>query len=255
MLEKPIYIRFRGRIQGPFSVDELRRRAERGRFNRHYQISTDKVEWSHATDYPELFPPLPKPMAFPQPVTVELAPDVSPAIEVASVVEQSIAQKEELDAKSSWYYAINSLETGPVTFSHLQDIASGGNLPVNALVWTEGMAEWVEAYRIPGVFRGPETAGSLSSIAASTEPLKTCGMAVASFVFGMLGTCVLFFLGSILAVIFGHVALRQIDTSRNRLTGRGMAIAGLILGYIVFIAIIAIGIIAAILYLILPSSL
>ncbi len=46
----------------------------------------------------------------------------------------------------------------------------------------------------------------------------------------VLGILWLWWIGSILAVVLGHVALHQIQASRE--TGRGMAIAGLVLGYI-----------------------
>ncbi|MCP9952225.1 DUF4190 domain-containing protein [Actinomadura madurae] len=55
-------------------------------------------------------------------------------------------------------------------------------------------------------------------------------MATASLVCGLIG----FFacgLTSILAVIFGHISLNQIK--RTREGGHGMAVAGLVLGYIV----------------------
>jgi hypothetical protein len=53
------------------------------------------------------------------------------------------------------------------------------------------------------------------------------GLAIASMVVGIVW---IYWVGSILAVIFGHVALRQ--TARDGSRGRGMAIAGLVLGYI-----------------------
>jgi uncharacterized membrane protein len=56
----------------------------------------------------------------------------------------------------------------------------------------------------------------------------TNGLAVASFVAGLLW---LAWFGSIVAVILGHVALRQIKQSGGRETGNGLAIAGLVLGY------------------------
>jgi MFS-type transporter involved in bile tolerance (Atg22 family) len=46
----------------------------------------------------------------------------------------------------------------------------------------------------------------------------------------VLGIVWAYWIGSILAVIFGHVALRRI--AREGKAGRGMAIAGLVLGYI-----------------------
>lgn len=58
---------------------------------------------------------------------------------------------------------------------------------------------------------------------------KTNGLAVASLVLGILWICSI---GSILAVIFGYMALKQIDQSQGREAGRGMAIAGIVLGWI-----------------------
>jgi hypothetical protein len=56
---------------------------------------------------------------------------------------------------------------------------------------------------------------------------STNGFAVASLVLGILW---LGWLGSVLAVAFGHVALRQIGGEPDK--GRSLAIAGLILGYV-----------------------
>jgi hypothetical protein len=54
-------------------------------------------------------------------------------------------------------------------------------------------------------------------------------MAIASLILGIL--FVLFPL-SIPAVVFGHIALSQIKRSAGRLGGAGLAIAGLVLGYL-----------------------
>ncbi|MBH99588.1 MAG: hypothetical protein CL467_03195 [Acidimicrobiaceae bacterium] len=57
---------------------------------------------------------------------------------------------------------------------------------------------------------------------------KTSGLGIASLV---LGITWIFWLGSLLAVIFGHVALSQIQKDSS-ISGRGMAIAGVTLGWI-----------------------
>lgn len=68
------------------------------------------------------------------------------------------------------------------------------------------------------------------------------GLAIASMVLGIVW---IYWIGSVLAIIFGHVALRQIRNSNGWKTGRGMAIAGVTLGYvglaflIVFIILVA----------------
>lgn len=59
------------------------------------------------------------------------------------------------------------------------------------------------------------------------------GMAIASLVLGIVGVVLTWFLivPSILAVIFGHIGLAK--ANRGEGGGKGMAIAGLVLGYIV----------------------
>jgi hypothetical protein len=58
---------------------------------------------------------------------------------------------------------------------------------------------------------------------------KTNGMAIASLVLGILW---IYWIGSILALIFGYVAKGQIDRAGGREGGRGLAIAGIVLGWV-----------------------
>ena len=57
------------------------------------------------------------------------------------------------------------------------------------------------------------------------------GFAVASFVTGIAVLCT-GIVGGILAVIFGNLALARIDESNGTQRGRGLAIAGIVLGWI-----------------------
>jgi hypothetical protein len=61
---------------------------------------------------------------------------------------------------------------------------------------------------------------------------KTAGVAVASLVCGILGLICFGPLGAIPAVICGHIARSRIRESAGALGGEGMALAGLILGYV-----------------------
>ncbi len=71
--------------------------------------------------------------------------------------------------------------------------------------------------------------------AAASGPLvfvgparRTNGLAIASLVTGLLW---MWWIGSVVAVVLGHAALRQIAASGGRQTGRGLAVAGLVIGY------------------------
>lgn len=54
-------------------------------------------------------------------------------------------------------------------------------------------------------------------------------MAIASMVLGILW---LYWIGSILALIFGYRARKEIDRESGKLEGRGMATAGIVLGWV-----------------------
>ena len=69
------------------------------------------------------------------------------------------------------------------------------------------------------------TAGGPPAVPPS-QPRKTNALAIASFVLSLM--C-----GSILSVVLGHVALSQIRKTNEG--GRGLAIAGLVIGYITLV--------------------
>jgi hypothetical protein len=92
--------------------------------------------------------------------------------------------------------------------------------------------------RYPGYYAGP-------------MPPSTNGLAIASLICSIASFVVLPFVGGVLGVVLGHVALSQINQSEGREEGRGMAIAGLIIGYanlalsLIVIVLIIVAIIAA----------
>lgn len=181
-------------------------------------------------------------------------------------------------ADPPWYHAKNGQERGPVPFSQLQLLAATGNLLADDLVWSDGMIEWVAASQVPGLFAasaqsfsiinaGPPNAlkGSTPSAVgiSPTEVQRVTPMSVACLVlsliavnilyllpislakraYSLVGVSVFLFFAAVLAVVFGHVAMRQIKQSAGALSGGGMSIAGLILGYFVIIAVTVVSIV------------
>src|SRR3954464_14759079 len=63
-------------------------------------------------------------------------------------------------------------------------------------------------------------------------PSQSSGSATASLVLGICGFVVCPVVCSVLAIVFAHQAYREIDASGGRIGGRGLAQAGLILGWI-----------------------
>ncbi|OOG61620.1 hypothetical protein B0E46_16860 [Rhodanobacter sp. B04] len=63
---------------------------------------------------------------------------------------------------------------------------------------------------------------------------RTSSLAIVSLVFGILSWCLLPFIGAIVAIVCGHLARSEIRHAAvgNVIEGDGMAIAGLVLGYV-----------------------
>ena len=65
--------------------------------------------------------------------------------------------------------------------------------------------------------------------AGSVPSSTTSGLAVASMVVGILW---IYWIGSIVALVLGYMALREIRQNPEGIEGKGMAIAGIVLGWI-----------------------
>ncbi len=65
----------------------------------------------------------------------------------------------------------------------------------------------------------------------NATPRTTSTLAIVSLVSGLLGWSFVPWLGSLVAVVTGHLARAEIRREPGRLEGDGMAVAGLVLGY------------------------
>jgi len=90
---------------------------------------------------------------------------------------------------------------------------------------------------------GRQGSGAAATTMPAIGPAETSPKAVISLICGLLFFIPLAFLA---AIIFGHLALSEIKKSAGRLKGEGMAIAGLVLGYLWIAGIPMILIVAAI---------
>ena len=83
--------------------------------------------------------------------------------------------------------------------------------------------------------------------AAPAVGRQTSVLAIVSRVFGLLGWTLLPLVGSLVAVITGHLARAEVRRAPGAVDGDGLAIAGLVLGYSMM-ALAIIGVLAAVLF-------
>ena len=83
--------------------------------------------------------------------------------------------------------------------------------------------------------------------AAPAVGRQTSVLAIVSLVFGLLGWTLLPLVGSLVAVITGHLARAEVRRAPGPVDGDGLAIAGLVLGYSM-LALAIIGVLAAVLF-------
>lgn len=168
-----------------------------------------------------------------------------------------------------WYYADESDEQVPFDESEFDSLIAQGKITSNTLVWNSGMSDWTKAsIAEPLRFVGQQTHGAgapqqqqqgaavpygtgspgyqVQGQAPGAQPgtyhyppaAPTDGMAIASLVCGIFGivlTCSLPGLGVVTgvpAIICGHMSMKRIRESNSQIQGNGMAMAGLITGYI-----------------------
>jgi hypothetical protein len=91
--------------------------------------------------------------------------------------------------------------------------------------WTEDRAPLAPA---PAQAQAP-VAYSAPAVAPS---VPTNGKATASMILGIVGLLFLYLIGPILALVFGYQAKNEIEASGGTQGGRGMAIAGIVMGWV-----------------------
>jgi hypothetical protein len=165
MTDTSYYIRVRGQIRGPFSLDELRSMRERGLFRRFHEISTDRDTWSPAGCLGALFG------CETEPRGRSFLPESSAGAAAPSAGA----------AARRWHYVSRrGVVEGPVSPDQLAELWVQHRLPADTLVWKEGMAAWLP-------LNSPQTGLVLPPRAGRWRPAWRAGAAVAVAVRAFLG--------------------------------------------------------------------
>ena len=67
-----------------------------------------------------------------------------------------------MTTQNQWYYVKNNERCGPVEPARLKQLADAGEVQRDSLVWRVGMANWVEAEQVQGLFPPPAQPGAPS---------------------------------------------------------------------------------------------
>ena len=159
-----------------------------------------------------------------------------------------------------YFYAKGDEQHGPLTAEQFAGYVRSGVIDPGDLVWRTGLETW-QPLNVSGldteVRAKSPTPGADGSHAADSQassatpaPVNPYGTpspppypmappasssAILSLVMGILGLPSLFMMCpvfSIVAVVSGHIALAGMKANPGEFTGRGLAVAGLILGYL-----------------------
>lgn len=144
---------------------------------------------------------------------------------------------------TDWFYGKDGTQHGPVTEHEIATLIASGQVDASTIIWREGMTDWLPFNQVPEFQPvSQQTPGAPiyapgQATHASPQiqvPIPTDGLSIASLVCGILAllACYIWGLFGLAAVICGHISLKKIKASATPVQGRGMAIAGLICGYI-----------------------
>src|SRR5437016_9286614 len=130
-------------------------------------------------------------------------------------------------------------EYGPIEITRLRQWVADGRINPRTKVKEEGAAEWKTAGEVPELQEALSMQAGAGASALPPPPMQPPalsgeekGLAITSFVLGLLSLVCFGPLTGIPAVICGHVARGRVKRSPAQYGGAGLALAGLILGYV-----------------------
>jgi len=131
------YIRKRGKVTGPFELDQLVQLRDQGKLNRVHELSTDGNIWQSAFQVQEVFPAA---------STVSLADS---EVSDSESPLQSSGITREPPLVSDWYYAVSGEKLGPVSYDALVALIADGQINEHTEVWNQTLQEWMPAGEVP----------------------------------------------------------------------------------------------------------
>lgn len=151
MSEDRYYLRFKGRVLGPFTREKAIEMVKRGQITRQHELSPDGTTWSMAETYEEFFPS-------------NRARGSTTAIESKATPVQ-----EKKGDTTEWFAHFDGANQGPVNEDGIRVWIASGKVTSSTMIWKAGMASWLEAELVR-----PEWFASKASraVAVAKETIK-----------------------------------------------------------------------------------
>jgi hypothetical protein len=130
MSEDRYYLRFKGRVLGPFTSEKAIEMVKRGQITRQHELSPDGATWRLAETYEELF-----------------ATSRTRSNSMVSESKKASSQENKGNA-ALWFANFDGMNQGPVEEDGILAWIATGKVGKDTMVWKEGMANWLEAQAI-----------------------------------------------------------------------------------------------------------
>lgn len=132
------YIRSRGKVMGPFTVERLKTLQARGQFSRVHEVSTDRKSWQPASTIDGIFE-----TTLVRRNQALLDEDDSPASTEIAINGRTTTLAPPAAGPSSWYYHLAGQQHGPVPLAELRSLVRSGRLNTSDLVWNDSLSDWM----------------------------------------------------------------------------------------------------------------
>jgi hypothetical protein len=135
------YVRFRGRVLGPFNGEKTAEMVRRGQVTRVHELSPDGLTWKKAEEFTEFFPKANSTRAA--------------TVQAEKLLQPEPTKAEVMPAEVQWHVHCDGQEYGPMAESALVDWIRQGRVRGDSMVWRSGMNEWAPAESVqPTWFAG-----------------------------------------------------------------------------------------------------
>ncbi len=146
MADDTFYMRVRGKVSGPFDIPTLQKLVRRGALSRIHEVSGDRITWTHAGEYEDLFPS-----------TVHV-PHARPQQAEEEPIELSLEHTQTAPSpppsgtgQALYFYTQRGSTVGPVPMPVLRTLVENGTLRMTDLVWRENAETGAPAGQMPAL--------------------------------------------------------------------------------------------------------